>query len=44
MISALGDRNNIMDAFKSQCEAYLTKPIDKYKVIDELKKLGLIDA
>jgi len=25
-----------------QCEAYLTKPVDKAKLIDHLKKLDLI--
>ena len=42
MTTALGDSANIMEAFRSQCEAYLTKPISKSAVIKELKDLGLI--
>ncbi|MBN2544367.1 MAG: response regulator [Spirochaetes bacterium] len=43
MTTALGDAKNIMNAFKSGCEAYLIKPIIKEKVLDELKKLNLIN-
>jgi two-component system chemotaxis response regulator CheY len=42
MTTALNDPQNIMKAFKSQCEAYLTKPIDQASLIEELKNLKLI--
>ena len=41
MISALSDSKNIMNAFKSGCESFIVKPIDKNKVFFELEKLGL---
>lgn len=41
MTTALSDKTNVLGAFKSQCEAYLIKPIDKTKLVAELKKLGL---
>lgn len=42
MTTALSDATNIMSAFNSQCEAYITKPIDKQKIIKEMKELELI--
>jgi two-component system chemotaxis response regulator CheY len=42
MITALGDHRSIMEAFRSQCEGYIVKPIRKDKVIGQLKDLGLI--
>lgn len=44
MTTALSDKGNVLNAFRSQCEAYLIKPIDKNKIIEELKKLNLISA
>ncbi|MBN2509159.1 MAG: response regulator [Spirochaetales bacterium] len=43
MTTALNDAQNIMTAFNSQCEAYITKPIDKPKIIKEMRDLELID-
>ena len=43
MISALDDVHNIMAAYYSLCDAYLTKPIIKAKLLEELRKLGLIN-
>ncbi len=43
MVSALSDAGNIMEAFKNQCDGYLTKPYDKKNLLDELKKLELIE-
>ena len=40
MSSALDDAENVVGAFKSGCEAYLTKPIAKRQIFDELRKLG----
>ena len=42
MTTALGDGKNIMDAFKSQCDAYIVKPIEKEKLEEILKKHELI--
>jgi two-component system, chemotaxis family, chemotaxis protein CheY len=44
MTTALDDSKNIMQAFaKGRCEAYLTKPIDKVKLIQHLMDLQVID-
>ncbi len=43
MITALGDSENIMEAFKGQCEAYLVKPIDKEKLLKEIRQFGLLE-
>ena len=40
MTTALDDKKNILEAFRSQCEAYLTKPIHVKKLHSELSKLG----
>jgi len=43
MITAIDDSKNIMKAFRQgQCEAYLTKPLDRNKLIFHIKELGLI--
>lgn len=42
MTTALSDGKNIFSAFRAGCEGYIIKPIDKKKLISELKKLGLI--
>lgn len=42
MTTSLNDRRNVINAFKSGCESYLVKPIDKTKVAGELQKLGLL--
>ena len=39
MTSALGDAKNVMDAFNSQCEAYLTKPFSKKAIDEQVRKL-----
>lgn len=41
MASALGDSENVMEAFKSQADAYLVKPILREKLISTMKKAGL---
>jgi len=43
MTTALGDSKNVFAAYSGQCEAYLVKPIDKAKLLDELRKLKLIE-
>ncbi len=42
MTTALGDPKNVIAAWQSQCDAYLIKPIQKAKLLEELRKLGLI--
>lgn len=42
MTTALNDPKNILEAFKSQCEAYIPKPISKQKLLEELRALQLI--
>ena len=39
---ALHDSKNILRAFRSQCEAYLIKPIDKQTLFDELRSRRLL--
>ncbi len=41
MVSALGDSENVMEAFKSQADAYLVKPVMRDKLITTMKKAGL---
>ena len=44
MVTAADDAKNIMKAFRQgQCEAYLTKPLDREKLITHIMDLGLID-
>jgi two-component system chemotaxis response regulator CheY len=42
MTTALGDRGNVLEAFRSQCEVYMVKPIDRAKLLSELKSLQLL--
>ena len=41
MTTALKDKENIIKAFKNQCEAYLIKPIDKDVLSDLLDNLAI---
>jgi two-component system, chemotaxis family, chemotaxis protein CheY len=43
MITALNDRHNILEAFRSQCEGYIVKPITKDKVVEQLELLGCLN-
>ncbi len=43
MTTALDDPQNIITAFGSLCDTYLTKPIKKATLLDELRKLSLIN-
>ncbi len=43
MTTALSDTTNIMSAFRSQCEGYVTKPVSRVRLINEMKDLGLIE-
>lgn len=42
MTTALGDKENVLSAFRELCDAYLVKPISKEKLLDQLRTLGLI--
>ncbi len=42
MTTALSDYRNISKAFNSQCDAYLTKPIDPDKLEQTLKDIELL--
>ncbi len=42
MTTALGDRTNVIKAIHLQCDCFLVKPIDKGKLLEELRKLSLI--
>jgi two-component system chemotaxis response regulator CheY len=44
MMTALDDSKNIFGAFREGCEAYIIKPIEKYKLISEMVNLGLINS
>ncbi len=44
MITAVEDFQNIAKAFgQGQCEAYLTKPLDRDKLLGHITELGLIE-
>ncbi|WP_034635983.1 response regulator transcription factor [Chitinivibrio alkaliphilus] len=42
MTTALDDRGNILQAFSSQCEGYIVKPVDEDKVAEKLRELRKI--
>lgn len=43
MITALNDPDNMMKAYvQGRCEAYLTKPIKMDKLLEQIRKLGLV--
>ena len=44
MTTALNAPDTIMTAFRSQCEGYLVKPIDRAKIAAQLGKLGFTPA
>ena len=43
MTTAHADRDNVLAAIQSQCDYFLVKPIDKRALLDELRRLGLIE-
>ena len=44
MVTAFDDSKNIMKAFRQgQCEAYMTKPLDREKLLGHIHGLGLIE-
>lgn len=42
MTSALGNVGNVSKAYYSLCDAYLVKPIERKKLLVELRRFGLI--
>lgn len=43
MVTALGDPKNVVEAYyKGGANSYVVKPIDKRKLIEEVKSLGLL--
>ena len=42
MVTALGDKKNVLDAFKEEADGYLVKPIEKSKLVNQLQKLELL--
>ena len=44
MTTALDDSKNVMGSFREGCEAYIVKPIEKKKLLEEMEKLGLIES
>jgi two-component system chemotaxis response regulator CheY len=43
MTTTLDDSGNILGAFKSLCDAYLIKPVDKEKLLTYLRGFGFIE-
>jgi len=44
MTTALEDQKNVIEAFyKGGAASYIVKPINKQKLLDEIRKLGLIE-
>jgi len=44
MTTALDDPRNVVDALhKGGAASYIAKPIDKVKLLDEVRKMGLLD-
>ncbi len=41
MMTALSDARSVMEAFKNQCEGYITKPYSKVKLDEAVRKIGL---
>ncbi len=42
MTTALADKENVVEAIRGKCDAFLVKPIQKPKLLEELHRLNLI--
>jgi two-component system chemotaxis response regulator CheY len=42
MVSAVSDNKSIFKSFRNGCEAYVLKPLNKEKLVDQIRKLGLL--
>jgi two-component system chemotaxis response regulator CheY len=43
MATAMDDSKNVLGAFRSQCDAYVLKPVDKDELLKAVKSFGLIE-
>ena len=43
MTTALSDSKNVIRAFKEECDAYMVKPVERSKLLKQLRKLNLIE-
>ena len=43
MTTALSDSDNVTSAFSSKCDAYIVKPIERAKLLHQLRKLEVIE-
>jgi two-component system, chemotaxis family, chemotaxis protein CheY len=42
MTTSMDDADNLFTAYSNLCDGYLVKPVDKAKLLDELRKMKLI--
>jgi len=42
MTTALGDKDNVLEAFRGNCDAYLIKPFDRAKFLEIIRNLRFI--
>jgi len=42
MTTVLNDSKNIIGAFREGCEAYIVKPLERHKLLQEIAKLNLV--
>ncbi len=42
MTTVLNDSKNIIGAFREGCEAYIVKPLERHKLLQEIEKLNLV--
>ena len=42
MTTALADRENVLEAIRGQCDFFLVKPVDARRLLEELRRLNLI--
>ena len=42
MTTAFSDKDNVISAFSTGCEAYIVKPVSRVKLFAEMEKLGLM--
>ncbi len=40
MTTAIGDSESVMRAYRGRCDAYLVKPVDRAKLIQQLESFG----
>jgi two-component system chemotaxis response regulator CheY len=40
MVTVYDDMTTVVSSFYNECDGYITKPFDKQRVMDELKRFG----